>query len=788
MIGVESEIDSLNYKLELLSKDLADRKVVDEAGNDQYLIIKEMTNERNKYKKDLFDAHRNLEDSNEKINELKNSLNASRLEMSVSKENLAMAKASLKKEGGDYDAKNTISQLQQIWGELGADSSLRENAQKRIEFCLEDTCATLLDNANVMKSSTEKEVGTLSHRLHMMKKALGLPTEESSDSLGKRTLIQTLTTLREQVRTLEVPYRFAAARRCKLVEGVRNLSGILGLPAAELHKDLTLLLQHDENKALTTSKAFGEQKNNAENKNPLDNALPAKSLETEFLSRCEGHVSELRIAKSEMLLKSRERQANIAVLMTEMHLNESQSLSLIGDWIKRNKSSRPKWWNSKLGESILSDLARAKFLPLSSANHSQHLELMNTAMSSSAESRRTISETLKSVIEHAQKTLLNIVGREIDASEAYAGFHDALFRMPPLSKDLVVSCLSELESLIDGIEAMAQTETEALTVVWEALKVSQEERRDFWAKLEKSKSNSGLENENEFSEKSIGAISSSEGWMTNSVTKATNLNRTLKRRLRKLEGINIEVERLRSKQDTKSQILSLDSEIRIMNAKLLDFEELKCNKERLLTKKTGGATLLKEERFRKQMQNKFLVKLKQLVNLLRTWESNGNGPFDDSLLSDDVRELLKEDTDQMENWVDMRTKLMRLRTIKAPVLKNRTNEVFSLRSRQMDRHNSRHATGLTPPKKRRAPATSATSKPSSGKRRAPPIATTGKPSSGTLVHSLNKKSVVDQNNTDLRTHKGVAIGEQSPKRRKRQPKSVSMPFGSILADSPQRKY
>ena len=191
-----------------------------------------------------------------------------------------------------------------------------------------------------------------------------------------------------------------------------------------------------------------------------------------------------------------------------------------------------------------------------------------------------------------------------------------------------------------------------------------------------------------------------ESWMVDAVNSATESYRKMGIRLSKLEGINKEVEKLRSKQDLKSQILSLDSEIRIMNAKLLDFEELQCSKQRLLTKKIGGSTLLKEERFRKQMQSKFLSNLKQLVSSLRSWEKEGNGRFDNSLLSDDVRELLKEDTDQMENWVDMRTKLMRLRTVKAPVLKNRSKENLSPNHRQTERHNVRYASGLTPPRKR----------------------------------------------------------------------------------------
>ena len=770
LLGVESEVDALNHKVTVLSKDLADRKAVDEAGSNHFSSFKELMEEKDKYTNELSEAYRNQEISNEKIRRLEASLNSARAQMSASKENLAIAKASLKTGGENNDAKNTMSQLQIIWEELGADDSLREDAQRRIEFCLEDTCATLLENATTLKSSTEKEIDSLSRRLRMTKRALGMSYEEHRGS-HSMTLTKTLNRLKEELRKLDVPYRFASARRRKLIEGATSLSTTLGLSASELHDDLKVLLQHGTGEDRNVSKQWGNKDStNEDTKLGMEDCLPAKCLETAFLTRCEGHVSELRVAKSEMLLKSREHQQKIAVFMTKMHLNTKQSLSLIGDWIKRNVTKNPTWWDSKLAEEILSDLSQGKYLPLSSAKHSKHLELMNRAMSSSAESRQSVSETLKSVIEYAQKTLLGIVGRDIDASEAYAGFHNALVRMPPLSKNLVQACISELESLIDGIEAMAQTETEALTVVWEALKVSQTERREFWSMLEKSKSSAGLDNENPFSNKTIGGFSSHEGWIVNAVQSATTLNRTLKRRLRKLEGINNEVERLRSKQDTKSQILSLDSEIRIMNAKLLDFEELKCNKERLLTKK-GGATLLKEERFRKQMQTKFLAKLKQLVSLLQSWESKEKARFDDSLLSDDVRELLKEDTDQMESWVDMRTKLMRLRTVKAPVLRNRTNEISSHRSQQMARHNSRHATGLPPPTPPR-------------KRKAPPIPRS-KSSSRTTSKVSNDKPENEFKNSKVRVRSAVDIGEQSPKRRKRSP--AALPFGSILADSPKRR-
>ena len=78
------------------------------------------------------------------------------------------------------------------------------------------------------------------------------------------------------------------------------------------------------------------------------------------------------------------------------------------------------------------------------------------------------------------------------------------------------------------------------------------------------------------------------------MSRATEVYINLDQRLEKLRGIHQEVERLRSKQDAKSKILSLDSDIRIMNAKLVVFEE-HCNKQRLFEQENKwGSTFVNE--------------------------------------------------------------------------------------------------------------------------------------------------------------------------------------------------
>jgi hypothetical protein len=128
----------------------------------------------------------------------------------------------------------------------------------------------------------------------------------------------------------------------------------------------------------------------------------------------------------------------------------------------------------------------------------------------------------------------------------------------------------------------------------------------------------------------------------------------LEARLFKLQKIHAEVEQLRDRQDSKSKIMSLDTQVRILNAQLQDFEDKKCNKQRLITKKTTSSSLLQEERFRKQMQLKFSSKLGQLVSMLKSWKGNESSLFDQELLSDDVKVILRNSD---------RNEFMHLRTV-----------------------------------------------------------------------------------------------------------------------------
>ena len=321
---------------------------------------------------------------------------------------------------------------------------------------------------------------------------------------------------------------------------------------------------------------------------------------------------------------------------------------------------------------------------LVNSTFNQHLTAVNDSLVSLSKSRRALSDKLRFIVEKAQKTLLETVDGEVDAIAAYSNFHDALFRLPALSKERINSCIAEIEALLSGVDAMTQSEIEALSVVWEALNVSSGERGTFWGEVEEEMQVLMVRNEETFQTVTDFCAVDGEEWVLRVATEAVDIHRNLEARLFKLEKIHKEVEKLRARQDVKSKIISLDSEIRILSAKLSKFEDEKCNKQRLLTKKAGSSTLLKEERFRKHMQQKFFSKLADLANLLRSWRNEERKDIDENVLSDEVRMLLKNSKD-MDTWVEARTEFMHLRTVKAS-------------KRRVDGPKS----GATPPRKRQA--------------------------------------------------------------------------------------
>eukprot|EP00977_Amphora_coffeiformis_P001991 scaffold375_cov157-Amphora_coffeaeformis.AAC.11 len=466
------------------------------------------------------------------------------------------------------------------------------------------------------------------HKVKIIQESLGLPSDD----------VETFANLRlkqefwEGILLAVLPMFEAAESQARhITESATGVQSSLGLTVADLPENLHRLVCEGTKTDIV------------------------RDLTSQFLSKCEEELSRLRAEKSEIMVHNDTRQNEIALALAEMNIAGPGSYESILEMTKRHKDGLPLWWNAVLGQQVCQAVTAQPSIPKLTRDYTDHLAMVHQAVLSVASSRRYLSDELQSLIERAQQTLLSTVEGGHDAVEACASFREALLRLPKLSNERISTCLAQIADLIPGVDAMIQSEIEALTVVWEALGTPSADRGKFWESIDErlAAANSGI------FDNILAVYPSRHEWLYITAKQGQKDYSSLEKKLLKLQAVHKEVETLRARQDAKSKVLSLDSEVRLLNAQLSEFEEKKCNKKRLLSRQTASSNLLREERYRKQMKAKFTSKLEQLAELLKVWNEKNSSDFDPSILSEDVRMLLKSGS-----WIDERKEFMHLRTTK----------------------------------------------------------------------------------------------------------------------------
>jgi FtsZ-binding cell division protein ZapB len=685
------EVDSLNNKINTLTNEINQRRAMSESGDGHFEKIEKLTAEKARLSEELHGAQARVTKLTMEVANLKDKAAERFREKSDFKEKLIVAEAIAKQHSEAHPSEPILTKLQGIWKDLGVSEIYREDAQRKIDTCLEDTCNRILEEASKLKANTIAEINRLENELTSISSVLGKDPPPVIDVKANGvTLLPLCESLREEASKIRPEYLSAVERRMNLVNDARTLVDAIGREKAQPSSKLTELIEGQEKQGSSIksgreqraevlrnvqgmvdsldrlmgsdSTEDHEMESITEPSSPLTddyNYGPPRSLHVDVLDSCEKEVSRLRLLKSEILVQNSEVREEIAALVKDMHLSADEIVALTEQVVDFQNENTSAWWATDVALQVARSLLDNESCVLTTPAFSKHLDSIRLAMETVAAHRRSLSQALKGAVDRAQKTLLMTVDGETDVSEAYASFHDALFQLPSLSKEHVDACIAELNALVAGVDAMRQSEVEALTVVWEALDVRPNQRSSFWSKLEEDTTQMQLTDENLFD--SVRSVESryKESWVVKATNEAHKVYADLSMRLFKLESIHRSVETLRTRQDAKSRIISLDSEIRILSAKLGDFEDKRCSKSRLLTKKTGSGALLKEERFRKQMQTKFTSKLEQLARLLRIWIETEGESFDANLLSDEVRNLL-DNADCMETYVESRTVRMHL--------------------------------------------------------------------------------------------------------------------------------
>jgi len=732
--SLENELEIAHGKVDSLTRDFVNRKVLMETGDDLFDLLKLHQEKNNALAEELAQVKDAASTSKELFREMKSKLEFQTKELHNTKDSLVLVQTNLEGMSGSIECKETLGKLQTIWEALGVEEASRETIRSALKNCISDTYDRYFSEASLLQLKTVKEVEDLKERRETIRLALRLSESKKKRHKG---LLKEVESLRDEVGKLEVRFDTARSRRERIISDTISLASALGITRRDLPPNLQNLMQQIEDmKPSTTTIGRLRRASVLENVQVMVDSisddfkdksaktclptsfahtrvhnLPKGSLEAEFLGRCEDDIAELRVRKSQMLVKNRESVQRIRELAKNLHSTVPGLVSLVEMTLKGTKRLLPMWWNGEDAIELLKNVIVASPRADNWDGDPRCIQLIHEVLETVAERRQRISSLLREVVEKAQEALLDIVGREVDASEAYASFRDALMKLPSLSVDFMQSCTLEIEALTSGVETMTQSEIEALTVVWEALRVSSDDRRDFWGRIDEeiSSTKPASQDSDRFARlmQSLKQTQNLEDWMTPLVSRSMIIYHELDVKLNKLSAIHNEVEKLRSKQDAKSQLMSLDSEIRILNSKLQDFDEVQLLQQRNLTKKAGSASLAKEAQFRNQTRSEMTAKLEHLASLLQSWELEERTPFDASLLSDDVRSLLRNPS-TIESGIDQRSKLMPSR---APSTK------LSPRKRMLQEKQPKYApkgngnqqsSGWTPPRKKVADSSRST--------------------------------------------------------------------------------
>jgi hypothetical protein len=691
----ENEIDCLNQQIVHLDRRRSIGRVSSESGRD-YGIEIDGLNQR-------LEA---AENENRVLTEAKKKYMADvemkGLQLSTLSERMTVMKVTMQNEGVDAKQKveETMDLLQELWSQIGLSRNERELARVRIEGCLENSCDDALKQAKAFKIQYQDDINSLQKEIQDIYLALGMFEEfallEESWS-GDSPLLRQLDGLQRAKSEIVPTYNSAIERRTNIISEVEatltsmgksssmlcdELASMLEVKQIQYRKKRTLFSATSPVRPANSSKdrratqfkqveemvralesGQGQREELSQHSNLLDPTQDEKAvsepgmLSDDFLSFCETEMKKLKMEKAKMKVSNQTYREDAKRLTNDMHLRGRELLSLSIHSIKKRMKDLPPWWDNHTAEDVCRSIVSKEALVKVSPSYTKHLEAIHDSLSSLSKGRETLSKTLQDIVKSAHTTLLQTVESELDAGEAYASFDAALARLPPLSKENVNACIEEMNTLVEVVDAMAQSEVEALTIVWDALSISRSEKGTFWGKIEQATKSIQSQPHHDFEVVMKACTIDIEEWLMCAVKDSQRIHRTLNNSLLKLSKIHEEVERLSKKQGNKSKIMSLDSELCILSARLAEFEE-RANSKQRLTKKTNSSSLLKEEKFRKQMQHNFTQKLKSLSKLVNEWESLEGTKFEDKMLSREVSQLLAN-----PDAVERRTAFMHLKTV-----------------------------------------------------------------------------------------------------------------------------
>ena len=686
--SLENEMQLQNEKISSLTMNLNRRRKSATSDGDL-----DTTNQN--LRKEVQIVSAKLDSCHAEMVKLSAELEDSRREKSEATERLALLHSERKLTESTKKTEFMLSQLQEIITAIGMTMDHREEIRQRLENCVEDACSKMLGEVKTIRDEKIDKISYQEYQLHEICAALGL--EHPASGMGGPSLTSQLNSLDQQLNEINPQYRAAIERSLRLKTDAKSLVDDLSI-GDELSSNLQMLLNNhrctptkkrasfitdQQRMSMETSrearakmlknveqmmKNMPNEKSSLKDKDDRNNHHTDGSqerseygnLSTLFLDECEEDIKHLRLQKSERLISNSESCERINVITKQMHVGSNGLSSIVNHALKR-RNRVLLWWDESVAKTVYDALSKKSHILVDGA-FVKHLNVIFDTIHGVSKGRQLLSDSLSKVIHEGHAAVLATAkGCGMNVDDLAQSLHEALLNLPPLSNEYVKACLDEMQMLVAAADTISQSEVETLTVLWEGLNRTSSDRGRFWEELDRELNQIEMSTASPFDNVLKDCSLDVEEWVLKLSKDAIKVNRMLSVKVFKLNRIHQEVEKLKLTQEAKNGIMSLNSELKLLSAKLIDFEERAGDKQRLLNKKGNGTSLLEEERFRKQMQTLFVTKLESLRQMLNRWESKEGIIEDDDLLSEVVKSML-QNSHRSDAWINDKTRFMHLRT------------------------------------------------------------------------------------------------------------------------------
>jgi regulator of replication initiation timing len=445
----EKELAVQHNKVDALSKSLAQHRRLSSCNDLNSEVITNL-------KTAIKDANSQLEACQNdnatmalELDKVRKALSSSQLEHAHAEDRLSLASAKLTLTQSNDETSRVLREIQEIWAEVGLPMKDRQAVRDRLQTCVEDACLRMLEEASELRDQKREDVKILTFRLQSMLTLLGV-NDSSTIIEGINSLQSTddrLKTLNKHINEISHEYENAVTRCKSLLDASNALASELDLDKSSFSKNLILLAKNRESLQGNRTSFSGQ--------------VSEPILCTSFLDACEKDVKRLRLIKSEKMLSTVEMCNDVRSLSLEMDVDTKELCAMALYCIKRR--TIPSFWNDKIWEQVKEVLSKQGSEQIAKDAFLKHMRLTVETLHSIAQGRRLLSNALNQVVEESHETIL-ATADSIEVKELYRNLHDALIRLPPLSKQHVKGCLEEMKMFVAAADSVSQSEIETLTV------------------------------------------------------------------------------------------------------------------------------------------------------------------------------------------------------------------------------------------------------------------------------------------------------------------------------------